>query len=35
MKENARREDYEREYEIICMRSYYFLIFDLYTSSKF
>ena len=35
MKENVRREDYKREYEIICTRSYWFLLFDVYTSSKF
>ena len=35
MKENAHHVHCEREYEIIHTRSYYFLIFDVYTSSKF
>ena len=35
MKENECLEHYECEYEIICTRSYYFLIFDVYTSNKF
>ena len=35
MKENGRHEHCEREYETINARSYYFVIFDVYTSSKF
>ena len=35
MKENGRHEHCEREYETIHTRSYYFLLFDVYTSSKF
>ena len=35
MKENGRHEHCEREYETKHTRSYYFSIFDVYTSSKF
>ena len=33
MKENVPCEHYKREYEIMHMRSYKFLIFDIYTSN--